>query len=148
MEIIVKPVRKLTKLQKKKLPQLFRFCDRSNEEMQVFAVFAYYAHDINHQDGIFVGAMQVTFEGFTMHEGIPYFDVYMDKFEIVNRWRGYGIGKAMLDWLFDEYHVKHISLNHVDPFIDNGKSYNFWKHMGFRRINKDYYTMQKFLLRF
>ena len=142
VKISVKPVNRIYKWQEKKLPHLFTFMDRSDDNTQIFTV---YIDDIGAKSSysIFAGAMMVRFDDFRLIGGKPYFSIYIHKFEVVEKWKGEGVGRAMFEWLLDNFRISKIELSHMADNIDGGNSYQFWKHMGFRKPDKEYFGMEK-----
>jgi GNAT superfamily N-acetyltransferase len=146
MNLIIEPVKKITKWQAKKVPELFTHLDTSCGTMQIFAVYMD-DHRIapipKTKQGAFVGAMMVDFESFTIRDGRPWFTIYINKFEVTKGWRGNGIGKAMLHTLRWKYDIHKITLCHMLPESDGGASYRFWRHMGFHKPDGCYQMMEK-----
>lgn len=58
-------------------------------------------------------------------------NMYIVTFEIQEKYRGKGYGKAMLDLLLKETKPKYVSLDFC--IDDGGNSLRFWRSMGFHR---------------
>lgn len=144
--IYIEPIKKIAKWQAKKLPELFTSLDKSSSTVQIFAV---YKDDpfIKTKQGAFVGAMMVDFDNFFIRNGKPWFDIYIDKFEVAKGWRGNGIGRAMLHRLCWSYSIHKVFLCHVIKEKDGGASYRFWRHMGFHKENVHDQEMTKTIVK-
>ena len=140
--IIIKPVNRIYKWQEKKLPHLFTFMDRSDYNTQLFSVYIN-DPDMTNAHRLFAGAMMIRFNDFRLIDGKPYFSIYLHKFEVVGKWQGLGVARLMFDWLLENYDIWKIELSHMADNIDGGNSYQFWKHMGFRKPDKEYFSMEK-----
>lgn len=140
--IYIEPVKRITKKQAEQLPELFNSKDISCDTLQLFAVYLNKPY-ITSTKQTFVGAMMVDFESFTIHNGKPWFDIYIDKFEVAKGWHGKGIGKAMFNGLCWKYDIRKVNLCHVMKEKDGGASYRFWRHMGFHKPEAAYQQLTK-----
>lgn len=146
-ELVISPVRKITKWQSAKLPELFTHLDESFETTQLFAVYDPSIGNKTHRS--FVGAMMVNFECFDVKNGKFIFHIYIDKFEVAKQQRGKGYGRAMYETFLSKYNVPdkvaicHVALCHVITIKDGGASYRFWRHMGFHKPDADFDRMEK-----
>lgn len=146
-KLTIIPVRKITKWQAAKVPELFTHLDESYETTQLFAVYDPDLGKTAHSG--FVGAMMVNFECFAVKNGKFIFDIYIDKFEIAKHKHGKGYGRAMYEAFLSKYNVPdkvalcHVALCHVITIKDGGASYRFWRHMGFHKPDADFDRMEK-----
>lgn len=69
--------------------------------------------------------------------------LYIGKFEVKRKYRGFGCGREMFDWITTNYSTKRVMLTHMDPTDDDGASYEFWKHIGFEIVDQVKHRMVK-----
>ena len=147
--IYLEPVKKLTKWQANKLSELFTEHDKSGNKTQIYVAYIDDPH-IKTKQGRFVGAISITFENFMIHNGKPYFDIFINTFEVVKHWRGNKIGATMFYRLIhnDKFKVSKVGLIHMTSLKDKGASYRFWKHMGFHKPDSINLYMEKTIRKF
>lgn len=79
-----------------------------------------------------IGACCLTFEQWTMINGMPSWDIYIDRFEVAARYRRRGYGTKMFNWMVGLFNLYEVSLSHFSRDADNGVSESFWKSVGFK----------------
>ena len=101
----------------------------STDKDEAFIIF-------NDDDNNLIGIAKIRFDGFVPNDNGPAINIFLDKFEVNPKMRGGGWGRTMLNWLVDRYNINKITLHHVEPTYDGGKSRSWWKHMGFSKTTK------------
>ena len=113
-------------------------CSRiSEDEMNWFAFFNE-KHEV-------VGCTQIGWDEHTFKNGLPSWTVFIYLFETCKKFKHKGYARQMVDWLEHLPNVGVIELTHVDEKIDYGVSSKFWKHMGWKYINKNTNSMKKII---
>lgn len=97
------------------------------------------------EDDYVIGAVTLEYFGFDIPKNSvkPLWDIYILSFEVCKKFRGYGNGKKMLQWIENNLPVSKIMLNHRGKEVDNYASRNFWKHMGFKVTDPYFHNMEK-----
>lgn len=109
--------------------------DTAGEDEKMFAFFT--------DERDLVGCVDIRFEAFKLFGSQPYYQIYINRFEVVPTHRGEGWGRYMIQWLLNNYPIYRIELCHVDENQDSGRSYHWWRHMGFRRMDVLFNKMSK-----
>lgn len=78
----------------------------------------------------FIGAANITFEELILKKGKPKYNIYIDRFEICQKYRNQGYGKWFFDRIRSTYNINEISLVHRT--YDSGISKKFWMGLGFK----------------
>lgn len=83
-----------------------------------------------YDDDEVVGLVDMSFRDYVLYEGVPYYMLYIDRFEVRKDKYRRGYGKQMFDYILTHYDIYNIELNHI---VDDETSYRFWKSMGLKR---------------
>lgn len=67
-----------------------------------------------------------------LYDGYYTDPMYIDLFEVDNKYHGSGIGTRMFDCIKEYYKKKYGTTHIVLSYVDR-ESEKFWRHMGFRR---------------
>ena len=95
----------------------------------------------------FVGATYLHFRNFTLKDTVPYFNIYIEAFEVSNQHRGCGWATEMWHWILNNHNLYRVELTAMHPAMDGGKALGWWRHLGFRGIPGEGYAMAKVLVR-
>lgn len=85
-----------------------------------------------YDNGELIGACNLSFENFSVVNGLPAWEIYIERFEVVRKYRRMGYGTRMLKSVMDLFNVYNVSLSHFSRGVDGGISESFWKSLGFR----------------
>ena len=99
----------------------------SDEEFVNYAFF--------NSDNVAIGGVRIKCDSFKLVKDKPLFAIYIDSFEVCDIERGKGYGTAMYRWIEKKLPIYRIELAHRTFDIDDKRSYNFWRKMGFHKTN-------------
>jgi hypothetical protein len=81
-----------------------------------------------------VGVTCFTYESHTFCKELPSWKLYIDLFEVCEKQREKGYARQMVKWIESIPTIGTIELCTCSPTVDGGRSYNFWKHMGYSKV--------------